>query len=127
MPRLAKGGKWVYGWVIVGPGLELPIPPAAWQRYGFRAGSEAVLLRGSRTSEGFGLADGARLPAHLAGRLIGLARFDAGGRAVLPAAAPVNPGDRLLAVLGSGYALGFVARGPIYQLALEHDEVAVFV
>jgi hypothetical protein len=27
MPRLVKGGKWVYGWVVVGPGLTLPIPP----------------------------------------------------------------------------------------------------
>jgi hypothetical protein len=36
MPRLARGGKWIYGWVIVGPGLALPIPPEAWRQYGFQ-------------------------------------------------------------------------------------------
>jgi hypothetical protein len=45
---------------------------------------------------------------------------------MLPASAPVQPGDHLLAVLGSGYALGFLVRGPIYQLAMEHDEIQVF-
>lgn len=53
-------------------------------------------------------------------------RFDEDGRAVLPASAPVQPGDRLLAVLGSGHALGFLARGPIYQAALEHNEIEFF-
>jgi len=126
MPRLVRGGKWVYGWVIVGPGPALPIPPAAWRKYGFQAGGEALLLRGSRTSGGFGLANAARIPAYLATRVLGRARFDEDGRAALPASAPVQPGDRLLAVLGSGYALGFLARGPIYQAALEHDEIEVF-
>jgi len=126
MPQLAKGGKWVYGWVIVGPGLPLPIPPAAWRKYGFQAGGEALLLRGSRTSGGFGLADTASLPALLATRVLGRGRFDEDGRAALPANAPVQPGDRLLAVLGSGHALGFLARGPIYQAATEHDEIEIF-
>ena len=76
MPRLVKGGKWVYGWVVVGPGLTLSIPPAAWCKYGFQAGGEALLLRGSRTSGGFGLADAARLSARLATRVLGRARFD---------------------------------------------------
>ena len=126
MPRLVTGGKWVYGWVVVGPGPSLPIPPAAWRKYGFQAAGEALLLAGSRTSGGFGLANAARLPAHLATRVLGRARFDEYGRAALPASAPVQPCDRLLAVLGSGYALGFLARGPIYQAAMEHDEIEVF-
>lgn len=126
MPRLARGGKWVFGWVIVGPGLELPVPPDAWRRYRFRAGGEVVLLRGSRTSGGFALAEAARLPAHLATRLLGSGRFIGDGRAALPASVPVRPGDRLLAVLGSGHALGLLARGPIYELALSHDEIEVF-
>ena len=126
MPRLVKGGKWVYGWVIVGPGLTLPIPPAAWRKYGFQAGGEALLLRGSRTSGGFGLANAARLPAHLATRVLGRARFDKDSPGTLPAARLSQPGDRLLAVLGSGYALGFLARGPIYQAALEYEEIEVF-
>ncbi len=126
MPRLARGGKWVYGWVVVSPGPSLPIPPAAWRRYGFQVGSEALLLHGSRTLGGFGLANAARLPTQLAPRVPGRAKFDQEGRAALPVSVPVQAGDRLLVVLGSGYALGFLARGPIYQLALEHDEIEVF-
>ena len=126
MPRLAKGGKWVYGWVIVDPESGLPIPPAAWCKFGFQAGDEALLLAGSRTSGGFSVANAASLPAPLATRVLGRARFDREGWAALPAEAPVRPGDRLLAVLGSGYALGFLARGPIYQLALSHAGIEVF-
>jgi len=29
MPQLVKGGKWVFGWVIVGFQGELTIPPEA--------------------------------------------------------------------------------------------------
>jgi len=29
MPQLAKGGKWVFGWVVLGQNYELSIPPAA--------------------------------------------------------------------------------------------------
>lgn len=126
MPRLVKGGKWVYGWVVVGPGLTLPIPPAAWRKYGFQAGGEILLLRGSRTSGGFGLANAATCPALLATRVLGRGRFDKDGRAALPASVPVQPGDRLLAVLGSGHALSFLAQGPICQAAAEHTDIEVF-
>lgn len=39
---------------------------------------------------------------------------------MLPTALGVRPGDRLLVVRGSGRALGFVARGPIFGEALLH-------
>ena len=55
MPQLVKGGKWVYGWVIVGLQGELTIPPEAWHEYGFRTGDEVTFLPGSRRSGGFGL------------------------------------------------------------------------
>jgi hypothetical protein len=45
---------------------------------------------------------------------------------VVPLEADVRPGDRLVAVRGSRYALGFVARGPIYEVALKHLELEVF-
>jgi hypothetical protein len=40
--------------------------------------------------------------------------------------ASLKPGDRLLTVRGSCYGLGFVARGPIYEEALQHPELACF-
>ena len=30
MPRLVKGAKWTFGWVVVGPEREIAIPPEAW-------------------------------------------------------------------------------------------------
>jgi hypothetical protein len=29
MPRLVKGGKWTYGWALVGPEGEIVVPPKA--------------------------------------------------------------------------------------------------
>lgn len=44
MPRLLKGGKWVFGWTVVGPQRELTIPPEAQREYGFRVGSRVLFL-----------------------------------------------------------------------------------
>jgi hypothetical protein len=35
MPQLSKGGKWVFGWAIVGPDRNVLIPTQAYQEYGF--------------------------------------------------------------------------------------------
>jgi hypothetical protein len=129
MPQLVKGGKWVFGWVIVGPGGELTIPPAAWEEYGFQVGEEVTFIPGSRRSGGFGLAPPrllAGMPALLRTRALARSRADPLGRVVAPAVVRVQPGDRLLAVRGSGRALGFVARGPIYEEALKHPELVCF-
>ncbi len=131
MPRLVKGAKWTYGWVIVGPGRQIAIPPQAWCEFGFRTGDTAVFTPGSRTSGGFGIStpallaeagprmDGAEL------RELGRSRFG-GGRVRVPPEIPLERGARLLAVRGSGRALGFVAQGPVYHEALRHPELAVF-
>jgi hypothetical protein len=131
MPRLVKGGKWVYGWVVVGPRGEITIPPETWREFGFQAGEEAVFVSGSRRSGGFAISTPG-LTSEVSGRLEGatlrvLARgwFDA-GCILLPQQVGVTPGDRLLAVRGSRYGLGFVARGPIYAEAERHPEVKVF-
>jgi hypothetical protein len=55
--------------------------------------------------------------------MLGQARLDRDGSVTLPPAIAVKPGDRLLAVRGSGLALGFVARGPIYGGAAPHPEL----
>ena len=55
MPRLVKGGKWTYGWVIVGAERRITVPPQAWHKYGFQAGEVAVFVAGSRTSGGFAI------------------------------------------------------------------------
>lgn len=129
MPQLVRGGKWVFSWVIMGPGRGLAIPPEAWDEYQFEVGDEVTFLPGSRRSGGFGLSHPrllASVPAPLQARGLGQSRIDELGWVVAPATVDVQPGDRLLAVRGSGRALGFVTRGSIYEEALEHPELACF-
>ena len=131
MPRLVKGAKWTFGWVLVGPGGEIAIPPEAWREHGFRAGDEAIFTPGSGKSGGFGISTPALVAeagARMGGvglRELGRSRLGA-GRVVVPPGVGVEPGDRLLTVRGSRYGLGCVARGPIYEEALKHPELEEF-
>ncbi|MBN1886829.1 MAG: hypothetical protein JW850_02525 [Thermoflexales bacterium] len=126
MPQLVKGGKWVFGWVIVGPRGEIPIPPEAYREYGFKAGEPVVFLRGSRRSGGLGVGRLERVPERLLGRALGHGQVGENGQVVAPPGVSVQPGSRLLVVRGSGLALGFIAQGPIYEEALKHPELELF-
>jgi hypothetical protein len=131
MPRLTKGAKWTYGWVVVGPEREIKIPPAAWDEYGFRKGGAAIFTPGSRKSGGFGIigsalvAEAERKPISAFLRELGRCRFG-DRRVMVPTEVGVMPGDQLLTVRGSRYALGFIARGPIHDEALKHTELELF-
>ena len=129
MPQLVKGGKWVFGWVIVGPRREIRIPPEAYAEYGFRIGEPVLLLPGSRTSGGFGIGRREILEQaviNLSQRAIGGGVIGEKEQLTLPPEVDVAPGDRLLVARGSGKALGFVQRGPIYMEALNHPEIEIF-
>jgi hypothetical protein len=129
MPQLAKGGKWVFGWVVVGPRREIRIPPEAYAEYGFRAGEEVVFLAGSRKSGGFGIGRPEKLAQSkilLEKRAIGRGTIGPSGILELPPETGIRPGERLLAGRGSGLALGFLQQGPIFEEALRHDELQVF-
>ena len=132
MPRLVKGAKWTFGWAVVGPGREIGIPPEAWDEYGFQAGDEAIFTPGSRKSGGFGISTPVLMAEANAklGRAglheLGRSQFG-NGRAVVPSGVGVKPGDQLLTVRGSCYGLGFIARGPIYEEALKHPDLEVFI
>jgi hypothetical protein len=130
MPQLAKGGKWVFGWVIIGPHRDIRIPPAAYAEYGFRAGEPVVFLRGSRRSGGFSVGrceklEGCQSPLRYC--FIDQGKVGTGGQIEVPPAVNVQSGDRLLVVRGSGLALGFLTQGPIYEEALHHSEVETFL
>jgi hypothetical protein len=132
MPRLVKGAKWTYGWVVIGPKGEIAIPPEAWREFGFQPGEEAVFTLGSRRSGGFAVSTLA-LMAEVREKMVGAELRELGrgqfgdGWVTVPPEVGVKPGDRLLAVRGSRYGLGFVARGPIYEEALRHSALEVFV
>jgi len=125
MPQLAKGGKWVFGWVVVRAGKKITIPPEAYREYGFQAGEEILFTRGSRPSGGFGIGRATRFPPLLKKRVLAQGRMGKRGVVVLPPEVEIQAGDRLLTVRGSGYALGFLAQGLIYEEALRHPELTV--
>jgi hypothetical protein len=127
MPQLEKGGKWVFGWVVVRDGIKIAVPPEAYREYGFQTGEEIVFTRGSRRSGGFGIGRADKFPAQLKKRVLAQGRMGMEGQVALPSEVEVQVGDRLLAVRGSGLALGFLAHGPIYEEALKHPELEVFV
>ena len=126
MPQLAKGGKWIFGWVVVQAGKKVAIPPEAYREYGFQAGREIVFTRGSRRSGGFGIGRADKIPPLLKKRVLAQGQMGKKGQVALPPEVSVQVGDRLLAVRGSGLALGFLAQGPIYEKALKHHELAIF-
>ncbi len=128
MPQLAKGGKWVFGWCVVRLNGEIRIPPVAYAEYGFQPGESVIIIRGSRRSGGFGIGRPAKLAnSPLGSRFIVHATLGADGQVTLPPEAGVQPGERLLSVRGSGLALGFLQRGPIYEEALNHSEIELFM
>ena len=87
MPQLVKGGKWVFGWVLVGVRRELAIPPAAWDEYGFQIGDEVTFIAGSRRSGGFGLCHPrllATMPMPFRTRALAVGHVDRASRVMLP-------------------------------------------
>jgi hypothetical protein len=38
----------------------------------------------------------------------------------------IHPGNSLLSVRGSGLALSFLIKGPLYEIAQKHENIAVF-
>lgn len=128
MPQLAKGGKWVFGWVAVEGDSHITIPTEAYEEYGFQAGDRIVFLRGSRRSGGFAVGRVERMAATAGGlmlqkRVVGEGQVEADGRVLLPAQIGIQPGVRLLAVRGSGLALSFLVSGPICEAALRHPDL----
>ena len=98
--------------------------------YGFQAEEEAIFISGSKKSGGFGLTNrellaGSSIPT-VENRILGYGRFTINREVRIPENIPVNPGDRLLTVFGSGLALGFISKGPIYAEAIKHPELIEF-
>lgn len=153
MPRLVKGGKYVFGWSKVYPDGKIIIPSEAYEEYRFQTGENIILMPGSRTSGGFSLTslrllEGTPLSAFL-NEIPQLSEFSVGegtliahkkrifawirmqeGYIVAPSQTLENYGARvgslLLSVRGSSLALGFLIKGPLYEIAHKHQNIAVF-
>lgn len=55
MPQLVKGGKYAFGWALVGTKGKILIPKEAYDEYEFGNCDKAILLPGSAASGGFAL------------------------------------------------------------------------
>lgn len=129
MPQMNKGGKWVFGWCLVGLTGEIRIPPAAFDEYAFQTDEPICFLHGSRRSGGFSVARLEKLDGPgrlLLRRSIGPGSILRDHRIAVPAETGIQPGQRLLAVRGSGYAVLFLTGGPIYEKALKHPDIETF-
>lgn len=154
MPRLVKGGKYVYGWSEVDSNGRIVVPSEALEEYGFKDADKVIVMSASKRSGGFALTTPSLLKnsrlAVIFGREPRLARFQlregetvtvgartycwvklkSKGEFVVPAETlreyGVNLGDRLLVGRGSGLALAFIAKGPIVAEAKKHSGLALF-
>jgi bifunctional DNA-binding transcriptional regulator/antitoxin component of YhaV-PrlF toxin-antitoxin module len=153
MPQLVKGGKYAFGWSRVGDNGRVDIPPEALAEYGFNELDKLILLPGSRTSGGFGLASQSALFESPLGAIAEIyprlwsfqtsegevveykekpycwVALKEGCILVPPGTLEqygIKIGDKLLVIRGSGRALGFAVRGPIVEEAKRHGELEVF-
>ena len=154
MPKLVKGGKYVFGWSLVRENGRVVVPPEALDVYGFTPGSRLFLIPGSKKSGGFSLTTYWKLRQTPVGRFLEdapeFSRYlvpegklvDVKGKKCcwvwlkddgsmdVPAESlvqfDVHVGDRILVVRGSRIGIGFPVRGPIIEEASNHPEVEVF-
>ncbi|MGD9130473.1 MAG: hypothetical protein PVH73_02730 [Candidatus Bathyarchaeota archaeon] len=154
MPRLVKGGKYVYGWSEVDGNGRIVVPSEALKEYGFKDADKVIVMPGSKRSGGFALTTPSLLKnsrlsvildrePRLAGfrlregetvtvgaRTYCWVKLSSKGEFVVPAETlreyGVNLGDRLLSVRGSRFALGFCVRGPLIDEAKKHLNLKLF-
>lgn len=154
MPRLVKGGKYVYGWSKVGSTGRITVPAEALTEYNLKTASKVILLPGSRRSGGFALTNDSLLKNSRLSVILDenprLAEFQLSeGETITIAGKPycwvmlnsngcitvpletlkkygVNVGDLLLSVRGSCLALGFIVRGPLITEAKRHSSLPLF-
>ena len=155
MPQLVKGGKYVFGWSLVGPGGNIRIPEEAVQEYKFLLDEKVIIMSGSRTSGGFIVARKSVMEQTILSEILAnnpeLADFKIeNGKTILFGqrhlcwieindkgiiSLPlktlekygVHPGDRLLSGRGSYAGVAMIVRGLIVDEALNHPELSVFI
>jgi len=154
MPRLVKGGKYIYRWSEVDSNGRIVVPNEALEEYGFKDAAKVILIPASKRSGGFALTTpsvlkNSRLSVILdkeprlaefqlregetvtvGTRAFCWVKLNSKGEFVVPVETlreyGVNLGDRLLVGRGSGLALGFIVKGPIVAEARKHSGLAVF-
>ena len=154
MPQLVKGGKHVFGWAVIGNDGAIKIPDDAFEEYRFKDEKKLIIMSGSKRSGGFGLSSLKLLNNTPIGnalkKLSDLYHFRSpegevmkngeriyswvklcGNRSILLSESilknfSVDKSSKLLVVRGSGLALGFISKGPIFEEALKHSDLKLY-
>ncbi len=151
MPQVSKGGKYIFGYSLIGQGWSIQLPPQAMREYGIALEGKIYLITGSKTSGGFSVTrKGLLLPSKIGGVLIErpalmdyeLAegeftthkgrsycwiRISRGGRIVLAQKTAsflsLEEGAALLCIRSSDIAFTMVARGPLLEKAIKYGGI----
>jgi bifunctional DNA-binding transcriptional regulator/antitoxin component of YhaV-PrlF toxin-antitoxin module len=154
MPRLVKGGKYVFGWSVINKDGLIIIPEDARKEYKLNVGERVILMPGSKTSGGFIIArktllERSRLSNILTqntdlnqfrineGHIVKIGSRNMcwvtirenGRLLLLPdilEAYEIKTDDYLLAVRGSYLGLGMVVKGLLVEEARQHHEIITF-
>ena len=154
MPQLVKGGKYVFGWSIIGADGSILLPEEARHEYQLELEDRVLLMPGSKTSGGFSVTKKSRIKRsklsyiltqnpdlaefrikegetiNVGGRILCWATVRENGQLLLSLpvleAYGVKPGDHLLAARGSYMGIGLAAKGPLVEEARKHPEIVVF-
>ena len=154
MPQIAKGGKYVFGWSVIGKKGRIVVPDEAVQEYHLEPDDKLLLISGSKTSGGIVVARFERMgKSRMAtvltdnpklsgfqieegevisykGRRYCWISYGGNGEIILPGhtrvAYEIKPGDQLLVIRGSNVGFTMAAKGPIIEEARLHPEIPVF-
>jgi len=154
MPQLVKGGKYIFGWSKINNHGVIRIPDEAYLEYEFNQDDKGIIISGSKTSGGFGLSSKRLLKKTFLGKSLisnpELMNFQIPeGNVIkiknkrfcwidlketksihLPKPTlkeySININEKLLVGRGSGLALAFISKGPIYEEAKKHTNIPHF-
>jgi len=154
MPQLVKGGKHVFGWSIIKKEGTIKIPDDAYEEYGFKHGEKLIIMSASKRSGGFGLSSIKLLNNTPIGnslkKINRLYNFQIPEGEVIEngkrsyswvklcknrtiklserilRSFSVDKSSKLLVARGSGLALGFISKGPIFEEALKHSTLKTY-
>lgn len=154
MPQIVKGGKYIFGWTKLEDNRKLKIPPEALNEYRLKKNEDVLIISGSKASGGFGLTSLNLLKGTPIGKVL-ISKLQLRGE-LKSKDITISIGNRtyywskinedgylilekdflkyydienigkLLVGRGSGLAIGFIARGRIFQEALNHPELEIF-
>lgn len=149
MPRLNKGGKFIFGFSVIRPDLSLRLPPQTLAEYDITKDGKVIIFTGSRSTGGFCVTNPSLLAGSKLGHILeerggladgslpqgGFVRYKGRGYAWLPIDGDgivqltpaamerlqLYPGAELLSIRSSDIAFTMGAKGPLLDRAYQYN------